>query len=433
MEYGRSGIQLRLRASSLPRVGTLNFNPRVHKFQISLTPKPNATTSSPSGPNIQLEYLDSILFSAPDGTPVTGLDGDISGHISYLGFPDLPVATYTGDGFGRDGPGGQRIPVDSEGIVLNADGSFWISDEYGPYIYKFAADGKMLEAIRPPDAIVPIRNGTESFSADSPPRYDPSRTVTPADPSTGRDNNHGFEGLTADPSGRTLYALLQAATVQEGGLKGATERNARLLTYDISTSPATYTAEHVIPLPQYYDGKKNTTAAQSEIHYISPTQFLVLARDSDAGRGQDETQSLYRHADVFDISSATNIRGPQYDSFNGSIASTAGVLKSGITPATLCPFLDFNDNAQLNRFGVHNGGAQDAGLLNEKWESLGLVPVNDGSDGEYFLFSFSDNDFITQNGALDNGSFKYADESGFDLDNQVLAFRVTLPMGAVPL
>lgn len=141
----------------------MNYNPRAHKFQIFLTPKPNATIDAPSGPNIQLEYLDSILFSGPDGTPVTGLDGDVSGHISYPGFSDLPVATYTGDGFGRDGAGGRRIPIDSEGIVLNADGSFWVSDEYGPYIYRFAADGKMVEAIRPPDAIVPIRNGTERY------------------------------------------------------------------------------------------------------------------------------------------------------------------------------------------------------------------------------------------------------------------------------
>lgn len=139
----------------------------MHKFQISLTPKPNATTSAPSGPNIQLTYLDSILFSAPDGTPVTGLDGDASGHLSYPGFPDLPIATYTGDGFGRDGPGGVRIPIDSEGIIFNEDGSFWISDEYGPYIYKFGPDGKMLEAIRPPDAIIPIRNGTERYFSAS--------------------------------------------------------------------------------------------------------------------------------------------------------------------------------------------------------------------------------------------------------------------------
>lgn len=126
-------------------------------------PKPNATTNAPSGPNIQLTYLDSILLSAPDGTPVTGIDGDPFGHLSFPGFPDLPIATYTGDGFGRSGPGGRRIPVDSEGIALNADGSFWISDEYGPYVYKFGSDGKMLEAIRPPDAIIPIRNRTERY------------------------------------------------------------------------------------------------------------------------------------------------------------------------------------------------------------------------------------------------------------------------------
>lgn len=34
-------------------------------------------------------------------------------------------------------------------------------------------------------------------------------------------------------------------------------------------------------------------------------------------------------------------------------------------------------------------------------------------------------------GALDNGTFLYADESGFNLDNQVLAFRVTIPVQAL--
>jgi hypothetical protein len=52
------------------------------------------------------------------------------------------------------------------------------------------------------------------------------------------------------------------------------------------------------------------------------------------------------------------------------------VLKSGITPATYCSFINFNVNSQLNRFGVHNGGAQDVILLNENWESIGIVPVD---------------------------------------------------------
>lgn len=82
----------------------------------------------------------------------------------------------------------------------------------------------------------------------------------------------------------------------------------------------------------------------------------------------------------------------------------AGVLNADITPATVCPFIDFNINAQLNRFGLHNGGPQDGGLLNEKWEGIALVPVKgeSGADkhaaDEYFLFAASDNDFITQNG-----------------------------------
>lgn len=57
-------------------------------------------------------------------------------------------------------------------------------------------------------------------------------------------------------------------------------------------------------------------------------------------------------------------------------------------------------NSELGKFGLHNGGGQDAGLLNEKWESLAVVPVDGkkGSDGEFFVFSVSDNDFITQDG-----------------------------------
>lgn len=81
-----------------------------------------------------------------------------------------------------------------------------------------------------------------------------------------------------------------------------------------------------------------------------------------------------------------------------------GVLNEKIVPATVCSFLDFNINSQLNRFGMHNGGSQDRKLLNEKWEGIALVPVDrkdrtgKSHGDEYFLFASSDNDFVTQNG-----------------------------------
>lgn len=352
---------------------------------------------SPSAPNLHFSYLDTIRFTDPSGTPVTGLDPDVTGpYLQFSGFPDLPAATYTGDGFGNNGTGGHRVSVDSEGLILNPDGSFYVSDEYGPYIYQFSASGKMIQAIRPPNAYIPLRNETESFSADSPPVYNPDEEITPEDPTQGRANNQGLEGLTASSDGKHFYALMQSALNQEGGLKKKNRRYARLLQYSASL-PSVYEAEYIVPLPLYNDIDK--VAAQSEIHFLTPTQFFVLARDSNAGHGQASSTSVYRHIDIFDISNATNIAGVTYDAFNASVASSKGVLSSAVQPASYCSFLDFNVNAQLNRFGVHNGGAQDSGLLNEKWESIATVPVTgDGNDGEYFVFSLSDNDFITQNG-----------------------------------
>lgn len=130
-----------------------------------LTPNPSATVENPSSPNLQLNYLDTVRLTGPEGAPLTGLDADVSGSLQYPGFPELPAASYVGDGFGGPGPGGKRISADTEGLVLTDDGSFWISDEYGPYVYKFDPAGKMVEAIRPPEAIVPRRNGTVRWAS----------------------------------------------------------------------------------------------------------------------------------------------------------------------------------------------------------------------------------------------------------------------------
>ena len=463
--------------------GTVNYQNRVHKILIDFTPEPNATVDNPSPPNLQLEYLDTVLLTDPAGQPTTGLDADATGSIAYPGFPPLPAATYTGNGFGQPGPGGKRVAIDSEGLALSHDGSFWISDEYGPYIYHFSPAGRMLSAIQPPQAYLPRRNGSISFSSDTPPIYlSEADDVTPVDTETGRNNNQGLEGLTLSADGKTLYALMQSALDQEGGPDNPNRRQARLLEYDIShPSKPEYKAEYVVTLPLYTDptakkSKAVKVAAQSEIHALGNDQFLVLARDSNAGHGASSSLSVYRHADIFDISpssGATDIKSPTNDAASGAIASITGVLNTNVRAAEYCPFLDFNVNSQLNRFGVHNGGPQDAGLLNEKWESLALAPVDGkkGKDGEWFLFSLSDNDFITQNGGfpssasclrappstilfsssrqaegqkvleadhqamagyLNGGKYTYKDSSGYNLDNQALVFQIKLPKGADP-
>lgn len=123
-----------------------------------------------------------------------------------------------------------------------------------------------------------------------------------------------------------------------------------------------------MPLPLYNDytakaSKNPKVAAQSEVHALPNGQFLVLARDSDFGHGQDESLSVYRHIDVFDVANATDIKGSKYDCEDCAVASAKGVLDEAISPAAYCSFLDFNVNSELGKFGAHNGGDQDSGLL----------------------------------------------------------------------
>lgn len=44
-----------------------------------------------------------------------------------------------------------------------------------------------------------------------------------------------------------------------------------------------------------------------------------------------------------------------------------------------------------------------------------------------YIFSLSDNDFVTQDGYLEGGKFAYSDSTGYNLDNQALVFKVRIP------
>ncbi len=61
-----------------------------------------------------------------------------------------------------------------------------------------------------------------------------------------------------------------------------------------------------------------------------------------------------RQADLISILSATNIAGSKFDSSKNPIADD-GDLDKSITPATYVSFVNFIDNTQLARFGLHNG------------------------------------------------------------------------------
>jgi hypothetical protein len=118
-------------------------------------------------------------------------------------WPELPQA-YNG-----------KLSLDAEGIVLLKDGSRLISDEYGPSIYRFSATGEFLGALPVAASVRPLRNGVTDYSSNNPTTGQPA--PSPANPSAGRANNQGFEGLSLSPDGKTLFVGLQSAARQDLG------------------------------------------------------------------------------------------------------------------------------------------------------------------------------------------------------------------------
>jgi len=208
--------------------------------------------------------------------------------------PDEGVAAdLTGNLLAND-PNG----YDSEGLVAMPDGTFWVSDEYGPYITHFDQWGHALQRLSPLDGTLPVELQD-------------------------RVANRGLEGLTITPDGRELVALMQSS-LQEPDINGANAKKLvplRLITYSLRTHD-----EHEY-LYLLHDPATNGTAV-SELAALSDTTFLVDERDgcfpgnpglnSPAEPGSAPTQcsnysgGAFKQLFKIDISGATDI-GPDED------------------------------------------------------------------------------------------------------------------------
>lgn len=381
--------------------GTTDYRTRVNALSIAF-PLPEAGKAATA----ELKLQKTFLLTDKAGKPMTGLDPVA---INKDNGPDLPGAS-TG-----------AVSLDPEAIVRLPDGSLMISDEYGPAIYHFSAEGKLMSATLPPQAFLPMRKGALNFSSNNPGANAPK--PDPEDPDTGRQNNQGFEGMALNPVTHELTVVLQSAARQDGGDKKSTRFNTRALVYDATNPDAlALKAEYVVPLPTFKDAEgKTLVAAQSELAVLPDGRLLLLSRDSNNGWGVKGDSSLYRRVDLLDLTGATNIAGTDFDGLKP--VAPKGQLDASVKAAKLTTVIDMNDNAELGKAGLHNGAPHDATDLSEKWESMGVVPALDPDHPKDVLVLIAnDNDFLTAKGHQVGADYK----ADADVDTMVLVYRLSL-------
>ena len=104
--------------------------------------------------------------------------------------------------------------LDPESLVRAADGTFWIGDEFGPFLLHFGADGKLLQ---PPFEIPGMRSPDHPHAM--PPDAGERSTATVR-------RSRGFEGLAY--FGEELYAVIEAGT-------GSDAEAALIYAFDLQT------------------------------------------------------------------------------------------------------------------------------------------------------------------------------------------------------
>jgi hypothetical protein len=157
-----------------------------------------------------------------------------------------------------DESSGERLftgaDADPESLVDMPDGTFWMGDEFGPWLLHFSADGELLEA--------PVELPEGVFSPEHP-------LVLARGAASKIDRSRGFEAMDLAGDDRTLVTLL------EGTVEGDPPKHLRLQRYDTGT-------RKWLPSTLIYELDADTMSV-TDISRIDGNRFLVLERDDLEG------------------------------------------------------------------------------------------------------------------------------------------------------
>ncbi|WP_315360783.1 esterase-like activity of phytase family protein [Neisseria bacilliformis] len=163
-----------------------------------------------------------------------------------------------------------KTGIDSEGLAVMRDGTFWVSDEYGPHIVHFDRNGIELERMSP--------RGVQTTGRRLPAVLGHLRP------------NRGMEGITTTPSNRVLVGIMQSALYNPSKQAVANKSVTRILSFDLATGKT----------KQYLYQQGGDFWKNSEIRALDEHRFLV-----DEHNGKD-----VKHAYLIDLNGATDVSDP---------------------------------------------------------------------------------------------------------------------------
>ena len=224
----------------------------------------------------QAVLVRTISLQDPKGRAITGLPNSRFGSTGEVAY-NLDGSKVSLDPDGSGVQGFDESGLDPEGLVAMADGSFWVSDEYGPHMVHFDANGKEIARINP-------------FAADT--RNRAGRVLPPE--LARRWPNRGMEGLAITPDGKTLVGIMQSNLYNPSAAVGSNNLT-RIVTVHLETGARA----------QYLYRQDAAGLANSDIVALSATRFLVIERDTKfLGR---DTGTVRKNLYTIDLAKATNV------------------------------------------------------------------------------------------------------------------------------
>ncbi|SMF50718.1 Uncharacterized conserved protein [Xaviernesmea oryzae] len=158
---------------------------------------------------------------------------------------------------------------DIESIQPVADG-FWLGDEFGPYLIKVDAEGRLT------DVIPTMVDGKPVTSPDNPLIQLPGNPVSKM-PAFNVKRSGGYEGLAMSKDGSRLYGLLEGPLYKEDGQVEQAEGLTALRVIEFDVAAKTWTGRSWL-----YPLSKGGEAI-GDFNMIDATTALVIERDNGAG------------------------------------------------------------------------------------------------------------------------------------------------------